>query len=117
MSLRIKSLYHWSPSENRKSILQDGLKIVSPSLNKPDGYFSYICLGTTPSSAWGLIPVDPVEYEKDSWDLWQVSLSDSDHIDIRGDHVPYVREIRVNNSIPADRVWWVGKRKINAEIN
>ncbi len=117
MNLQIKTVYHWSPSENRKSIMQDGLQIASPSSHEPNGYFSYICLSTTSSGAWNLLPVDPVEYGKDKWDLWEVKLSETDHVNIRGDHVPNINELRVNNTIPPDRVWWVAERNISKEVN
>lgn len=70
--------------------------------------FPWICLATTPSSAWGLI-LDPDD-EENGWDLWQAQPAEQDTLSIRGDFSPMIREVRIENSIPADRLWWVGER-------
>jgi hypothetical protein len=44
------------------------------------------------------------------WDLWEVVISENDSLRIRGDFAPFIREVRIENSVPADRVWWVGER-------
>lgn len=117
MSIDIGTLYHWSPKINRVSILKNGLQLMNVRkgniLPGFDG-FPWICLGTTPSSAWSLI----MEPEQDGaggekgWDLWQVFLRDGDNVQIRTDFdMPYIREIRVHNGLPADRLWWVGERQ------
>jgi hypothetical protein len=49
------------------------------------------------------------------WDLWQVNLRETDKIEIRSDFdVPYIREVRVYNGLPSDRLWWIGERAIYA---
>lgn len=115
MSVDLGHLYHWSPRENRESIQRRGLRIMSAGrpFKTHEGEttcveFPWICLGTTPSTAWGLI-ADPDCAE--TWDLWQVQLRDGDHVAVRTDlDLPFIREIRVHNGLPADRVWWVAER-------
>ena len=107
------ALFHWSPKRHRASILQHGLLVCQPSRNtlEDDGTPfcpAYLCLGTSPASAWLLI-LDP-EGEELGWDLWQVVLKEGDPIVFRGEHWPELREIRVLRSLPADRTWWVAER-------
>lgn len=122
MSINLNPLYHWSPARLRVSIAREGLKIMMPCRalqgdETSDVSFPWVCLGSTPSSAWGLIlepeSEDP-DHRKDGkgWDLWQVQVSENDRLEIRGDFSPWVREVRVLNSIPAERVWWVGSRLV-----
>lgn len=112
VSLYIGQLYHWSPKRNRLEIIRQGLLACKPCRNGgPESGYAYVCLGTTPSSAWGLVLEPEVEEE---WDLWQVTIRDGDPLSIRGEFSPYVREVRVLGSLPADRVWWVGERGVYA---
>lgn len=114
MSVHLGTLYHWSPKDRRLSILQQGLQVMA----KPQVHsvaFPWVCLGTTPSSAWGLtLAEDRMEVEV--WDLWQVTLKDEDHVDILDGWGPVIREVRVHNGLPQDRVWWVGERDCHAGI-
>lgn len=119
MSLHLGILFHWTPKANRASILRSGLEIIRPTR---DGVasFPWICLGTTPSSAWGLIPdhtEDGAEGEG-GWDLWQVSVRPGDTITVRTDFdVPFLREVRVHHGLPADRLWWAGERGVFAHLS
>jgi hypothetical protein len=110
MSVHIGVLYHWSPKDNRESILKNGLQIAQKCSDGTEAYFPWVCLATTPSSAWGLLPYDPLGSEHEEWDLWQVQVTEGDHLSIRGDFAPFIREVRVLHGLPADRVWWVGER-------
>lgn len=115
MTIHLGVLYHWAPKRHRESILRDGLRVMEAS-RKPNGEgqpFPWICLATSPSSAWGLI-IDPASDDDGAWDLWQVRVGEGDHLEIRGDFAPYVREIRVMHGLPADRVWWVAERNAYA---
>jgi hypothetical protein len=104
-------LYHWAPTDRRVDILRDGLKVYSDA-NSADGHcFPYICLGTTPSAAWGYSGDMPWAEEVEEWDLYQVNLIDTDDVFIRSDLGPYVIEVRVNNSVHAERIWLVGTRQ------
>ncbi len=109
MSIHVGTLFHWSPTRNRRSILKSGL-IVSHKRSRLASEFvaPYICLATTPSSGWALIG----EPEQEGfWDLWQVQVREGDQLTIRGDYAPMVREVRVHNGLPVDRVWLVGSRE------
>ncbi len=113
MSVPIGALYHWAPRRLRTAILQSGLVVmVGQETEGPtETYaFPWLCFATTPSSAWGLILDPDVEEEHGGWDLWQTSPIESDTLSIRGDFSPYLREVRIENSVPADRLWWVGQR-------
>ena len=108
MSADLGVLYHWSPKRNRESIQRFGLQLAH--LNRTGGVFSapWICLSTTPSSGWALI-LEPGE--EGEWDLWQTSLRNGDNVTIRADFdLPFIREVRVHNGLPSDRVWFVGER-------
>ncbi len=112
MSVPIGALYHWSPKRLRTQILRYGLIVmIEQHTDEGESYaFPWICFGTTPSSAWGLIGDQDAEVENGGWDLWQTEPGPQDSISIRGDFAPYIREVRIENSIPADRLWWVGER-------
>lgn len=111
MSVPIGALYHWAPRRLREIILRKGL-VVMIHQPMPEGEryaFSWICFATTPSSAWGLINYPDGE-EEHGWDLWQTQPEPQDSLSIRGDFSPMIREVRIENSVPADRLWWVGER-------
>ncbi len=111
MSLHIGILYHWAPKRHRESILKSGLEACRPSRLTPAA-FAYVCLATTPSSAWGLV-LEP-EVEEDGWDLWQVQVREGDPIKVLSEFSPFIREVRVLRTLPADRVWFVGERLLYA---
>src|SRR4051794_20540121 len=110
-------LYHWSPKERRSQIRKEGLLPYSRTRFAPDdsglavGY-PYVCLSTSPSQAWGLSGDIDHEFEYDEWDLWQVNLSDDDEVFIRAEFGRTIKEVRVRNPVPPDRIWHVGVRHI-----
>lgn len=115
-------LYHWSPFENRVGILQHGLQIAHEDEDaREDGYpgvrWPWLCLGSTPMHAWSLMPFSDDEKADKEFDLWQVTLRETDEVKIRSDMGPVVREVRVHHGIPADRVLWVAKRHDHAGID
>jgi hypothetical protein len=109
MLVRLDVLYHWSPVERRADVAAQGLRPgCAPNVA---GYpLGYVCLGSTPSSAWALSGAMEWTSEIDEWDLWQVRLVDGDDIRVRPDFLPAIREVKVYGPIPADRVWHVGTR-------
>lgn len=110
---RLGALYHWSPKENRRSILRDGLKVMEGA-NGADAEFPWICLGPTPSAAWGFLPPSVNRAERYPLDLWMVRLGDYTDTQIVTTDGATICEVRTYQSVPADRVWWVGERKWRA---
>ena len=112
MSVHLSPLFHWSPRRHLASIRRSGLTVMNEGRMSDDDSgryaFPWVCLATAPSAAWELI-MDP-EAEEGGWDLWQVALRENDHLKIRGDFSPFVREVRVEHGLPADRLWWCGWR-------
>lgn len=120
MAVHLGTLYHWSPKRNRRSILRSGLEIMHEMVDAEElredfpelaaAAMPWVCLGTTPATAWGLVP--DCEAKKEAvWDLWEVRLDEGDRVTIRGYFAPHIHEVRVHHGLPADRVWWVGERE------
>lgn len=112
----IERAYHWSCKENRLSIQQNGLQICQPQkdgLTNPNGAlvrFPWICLGMDPLIAWEWSGVD---LDREAvYDLWQIRLTEHDNVQVRMEHGNFIAELRIHNTIPADRVFWVGSRGV-----
>jgi len=104
----LPAMYHWSPTENRDSILLKGL--VPNSKNTiASGSLAYVCLSPTPSGAWSLSAMTGW-HECESWDLWQVRLNDTDSVRIRPEFGDVVQEVNVRNVMAPERLWYVGTR-------
>lgn len=108
-------LYHWSPSDRRVGILQEGLKVYSEACTHSDGRLlsPYLCLSPHPSAAWALSvdvanggKADPIE----EWDLWQVTVPDGAEVHVLPFWGRAVQEIKVYTSIPTDHIWFCGMR-------
>lgn len=109
--------------------MQDGLRVLSDSLscqvveNPGTGgvaevRWPWICLGSCPSGAWLLSGDTGWGRDADSdWDLWEVVLGDQDEVHVRPSWGAEVEEVRVHNSIPADRLWYCGRRLNLVEEN
>lgn len=111
--MRIEVLYHWSPSENRRSILQYGLQLYSPPVvHSGIQVAPYLCFGVNPLAAWSLSGSINFEYlaEIENWDLWQVFLAETDSVCVLPHWGPEIREVRTRNSIPADRCHYLATR-------
>lgn len=111
--------YHWAPANVRDDIRRDGLVPYSRSPNpvwKSDEEgevivgWPYICLGALPLLAWSLSGDMPWSQEIDHWDLWSVHLVEGDEVHFMAEWGPHIKEIRVRNTIPADRVTYVATR-------
>lgn len=107
--MRLPVLYHWSPAENFGSIMDHGLRLFQPSRDGADFRPSYVCLSPDPRAAWSLSG-GMERSETEQWDLWLVTLQDTDEVRIRGDFGPHIVEVRVYTPISADRLWYVGRR-------
>lgn len=112
------TLFHWSPWERRSSINRDGLlpgqrNIDGPTWHDPDrpelGEFLQpaVCFSPDPMTAW--------RYSHGTWkssgvfDLWQVTVIDSDTVKRRREDGRIV-EVRIHNPVPRTRLLWVAER-------
>lgn len=116
--MKITTVYHWSPSTNREEILKSGIKIMMSEIHyynevsqkeecwKPP----YICASTEAQTA--LTYVLPMFNEDvPELDLFQIILNDADRIEFRNDGTNKIIEVRIKNTIPADRVLYIATRK------
>lgn len=117
--MNLPPLYHWTPLERREAIRLEGLRPYQPpAVNQLDPEFSSdwahgfgcICLGTTPARGWSLSGDMQHVSEVEEWDLWEVVLAENDEVRVRAEFGPEIKEVRVFNPVPADRLWWVGTR-------
>lgn len=116
--MRFDPLFHWAPTERRRSILQAGLipyaRPVTHSAGEDDNRlsFPYICLGPNPSMAWSYSAAsrEGLEDEYEGWDLWQVRLAESVDVYVLPFWGSHVQEIRARSAIGADCVWYVATR-------
>lgn len=105
----LAALYHWAPSERYDSIRARGL--VAGSLPAVASVALHtVCLGPDPQQAWALSGAMEWLADVDEWDLWQVVLGPNDEVMIRAEFGPQIYEVKVRNSIPPDRLWFVGRR-------
>jgi hypothetical protein len=120
-SMKITKVYHWSPTKNRKSILQNGLLVLTDSFEyenpltgkKEMWHQPYICTSLDPWTALCYCVPGFDENKLPNLDLYEVRLIDSDTIRIRNDASIRIIEARISNSIPPDRVQWIATRKGN----
>lgn len=121
--MELGPVFHWAPTRLHRTISREGLRVYTygePTENPVTGRavrvgFPYLCFGTSPRTAWNLLPEAEREYDDDDpkaegWDLWEVELARGDEIQVRDDWTPKIREVRTRNSITADRIWYVGHR-------
>lgn len=116
---RISTVYHWSPSENRDSILQTGLKIlvpqeeyVTPVTGKIERWKPpYICTSLDPWTALCYCIPSHEDDDIESYDLYAITLRE-DRVEIRNDRTTEILEIRVLNTIPPDRVNYLATREV-----
>ena len=110
-------IYHWSPVDRRKAILQQGIVLLAPAtIHSSDG-LCYLCFGPTPSFAWSLSAGYADGSEAEEWDLWQVTVDDNDEVHVMPRKGPHPHEIRIYNSVPPDRVFWCGCRGYHPNEN
>lgn len=110
MTVLLGALYHWAPADRRAAILLEGLVPGRSPTVTINGRCRELCLSPTPAGAWTLSGALDWVAEIESWDLWQVELGDRDEVHVLPSWGPHVKEIRVRNTMPPDRVWWVGQR-------
>lgn len=111
--MRLGALYHWSPADRHDSIRRDGLVPHSMSVVCTQPY-EFVCLAPDAATAWQLSGAVAFEINgfvsPQGWDLWQVTLDDGDEVHPRAEFGPVISEVQVRNHIPADRMFYLGRR-------
>jgi len=105
----LPSLYHWSPAERYESITLSGLVAGSPPVTASTALHR-VSVSPDPQVAWTLSGAMDWNSEHEVWDLWLVRLADGDACYVRPGFGPHIGEIQIAGSVPADRVWFVGRR-------
>lgn len=105
----LPDLFHWAPTARRARIDERGLRPAQPTTTAR-APLDHLCLGTDPRTAWAVSGGMEWTADVHGWDLWQVRLAGSDHVQIRPAFGATVEEVTVHNAIPADRCWRVGSR-------
>lgn len=113
----VDKVYHWSPSSNRDNILKSGLIINQEHEyeNPCNGEIEvwkcpYICTSLDPYTA--LVYVKPTfDAGVPPLDLFQISISTNDSCYFRNDGGVNIIEVRLLNTIPPDRIRYLGSRE------
>jgi hypothetical protein len=108
--MELTPLYHWSPSDRREAIRQDGLRPRQPSTVTRDFIQPHVCLGPDPQTAWSISGAMTWVADIEQWDLWMVHVGKKDSVHVLPEFGARIREIHVSNPIPANRIWLVGTR-------
>jgi hypothetical protein len=119
----LSKVYHWSPTKNRISICKEGLTVFNSSIEYENPLTGkqevwrcpYICTSLEPLTAYNyVIPMfnggAELDAELPSLDLYEIDLLETDRVMIRNDSTIRIIEVRVLNSIPADRVHYIATR-------
>jgi len=115
---RLSIVYHWSPKKNRKSILQNGIKIrmsVYEYENSITGKVEsweppYICTSLDPWTALCYCIPTFDDGKVPALDLYEVRLTDNDAIYLRNDMSRKIIEVRIKNSVSVDRIQYIATR-------
>ena len=107
--MKLGPLYHWSPADRYASIKKDGLTVGHDATVSTHGE-PQLCFGPDPASAWSLSGAMDWVAQIDEWDLWQISLRDTDAVHVRAVWGDEITEIRVDGPIEPSRCWHVGRR-------
>lgn len=114
--MRLGSLYHWSPRENRVAILREGLRVMQGPETSVSAPFPWLSFSPRPSRAWGLSGGmrEWDDLTENVWDLWECRVPEGAAVHVMPHWGPEISEVRVMSSIPADHVWWVAERMLFA---
>lgn len=106
-------LYHWAPSERRKSILRYGL---CPKKKSKDNLWRppYICFSRYPNLAWALSATHSNIKGWDLWCCWSDEVGKG-YETLNNARIPkdqwWMIEYRVYDRIKKSKIWFVGTRK------
>ena len=112
-------VYHWSPTKNRERILKEGLLIMmseieyeNPVTGKAETWKpAYICTSPDPWTAYRYVIPIFGEGNVPPLDLFMVDIDEKDDVILRNDRTINIIEVRLCNSIPADRVHYLASRE------
>lgn len=108
--------YHWSPSDNRKSIQKHGLLIGQPSVVTSQGHRNpHLSASRSPMAAWSLsggflegqLRRKRIEDMPRRWDLWQIDLAN-----IKYQMIPNYIELQIKQDVPRKELHFVAVRII-----
>ena len=117
--MKLGKVYHWSPTANREKILKEGLTILNSSIEYENSNTGekevwkppYLCTSLDPWTAYVYVAPMIDATEVPSLDLFYFELAETDDVVIRNDRTIEIIEVRVLNSIPADRVHYLATRE------
>ena len=118
--MKFDIVYHWSPTANKKDILQSGIKLHAKDItyfndvSKKEEVWSadYICTSLDPWKALQYVMPHMEDNGIEELDLYQITLADTDSIRLRTDGATEIIEVRLLNTIPAGRVRHLGRKGI-----
>ncbi len=107
----ITALYHWAPAQRWAQINREGLRPFSKN-TVASGTLHYLCSSPDPAEAWLLSGAVEWCAEIEQWDLWRIRLAPGDQVHVRPFFGNQIEEVKIVNAIPADRLWYVGRRDV-----
>ena len=113
--MKLFPLYHWSPTERRKSIIRHGLKVRKPHVvhSKGEWQAEYLCFSKSPSHAWGLSGGMGHDWHGvEEWDLWMVWSNRLDRPQKLYPETSGLSEYRIRHDVPKRDIWYVGSRSM-----
>lgn len=108
----LPTLYHWSPASRYEGIRRDGLVAGSPPVTCSSAV-QRISVSPDARTAWALSGAMEWTSEHGVWDLWAVTLTDRDGFSVRPGYGARIEEVQILGSVPAERVWYVGRRDLD----
>jgi hypothetical protein len=116
--MKLLICYHWSPTKNREKICKEGLTLFNSSIEYENNITGiketwkpgYICSSLDPRTAY-IYVIPTFSSEVPSMDLYSFDLIDTDEIILSNDHTREIIEVRILNSIPADRIHYIATRE------
>lgn len=117
--MEITIVYHWTAKHLKKPIIQTGIKPFSRTQlyenpeNKHIESWStpYIYTSLDPKTALSYVRNELISREFEEASLFQIKLTENDDCFIRMADNKIV-EVRIRNTIPADRVFFIGDREL-----
>lgn len=125
MTLHLPDLYHWAPTDRRKSIVRHGLRpgskptvgsgITVGGLDEAGAGDArpMVCMSADAATAWRYSAGMRWMKHIPAWDLWQVRLDRSDEIFVLPFYGTAPNEIRCANRIPKSRLILLATKEVH----